>query len=68
MMKREPSHREVKQTFQKRPGLTLINIYDEETKKVRMKETDKKNSNNVRCHMDQLIVKEGQIASLTVKE
>ena len=33
IIKRELSHREVKQTFQKRTGLTLIKIYDKETKK-----------------------------------
>ena len=48
MLKREPGHRKVRQTLQKNPGPMLLKTYDEETKKVRTKETDKKNSNNVR--------------------
>lgn len=37
ILKREPGHREVRQTFQKIPDPMLIKIYDEETKKFEWK-------------------------------
>ena len=57
MPKREPSHREVRQTFQQNSDPILIKIYDEEVRNVRKKVSDKENRNNVRHYGDQVIIK-----------
>ena len=66
MLKREPGHRELRQTFQQNPGPMIIKIYDEEAKKFRMKATDKETSNKMRHYGDQINMKECLIASFSV--
>ena len=68
MLKRKPGYREVRQTFQKNPVPILIEICDKEVKKVQTKVTDKETSNKMRHYGDQVILKEGQLSSLPVKE
>ena len=68
ILKRELGHREVRQIFEKNSGLILIKICDEEEKKARMKETYEETINSMKHCGDQVIMKEGQIASFPVKE
>ena len=57
MLKREPIHREVRQTFQQSPRLILIKIYDEEAKNMRKNVSNKENRNHVRHHGDRVLMK-----------
>ena len=68
LRKREPSHREVRQKFHQNPRPISIKICDEEANNIRMKVSNMETRNNMRCYGDQMIMKEGQIASASVKE
>ena len=57
MLERELGNREARQNLQQNPDPMLIKICDEEVKKVKVKETDREISSNMRYCGDKVIMK-----------